>query len=359
MTSSKPTYDQLRRRCIALAAVALVGWLLAASPVLAGKAEVAGKEPAKSGGAVCQTFRVRPQDQVWAVSTRCLGCPSGKSDEPGWTIWKYDAASPRWVNATTAEFYAADSPDIVTPVYVHGNRINSSLALTDGLDVYFQLAGKFDDERPVRFVIWSWPSDQIHGPFNDVRTKAARSDTEAYYLARFLGGMKPEVKTGLIGFSFGARIIGGATHLLAGGGSLGDWTVPTDQRPQIHVAFWAAAEHDYWLAPGYFHGRAIEAASQWYITRNYCDPVLARYRFIDKCGDPAAMGYSGVSGRNLMPAEWNSRLEEADVTNIVGSQHIHDPYLYSLGIMERTRAVVLWKEGEPGDVVAERGTPAP
>lgn len=347
MTPLDAQPPRLCRRSFATAALACAWMLLHHVPSVAGEAETAaGPQPAKSG-ATCQTFRVRPQDQVWAVSTRCLGCPSGNSDEPGWTIWRYDAAGPRWVNATTAEFYAADSADIVTPVYVHGNRIHSSLAFQDGLDVYFQLAGKFDDERTVRFVIWSWPSDQIHGPINDVRTKAARSDAEAFYLARFLGGMKPEVKTGLIGFSFGARIIGGATHLLAGG-SLCDWTVPTDQRPQIHVAFWAAAEHDYWLAPGYFHGRAIEAASQWYITRNHCDPVLARYRFIDKCGDPAAMGYSGVSGRNLMPAEWNARLEEADVTNIVGSQHIHDPYLYSLGIMERTRAVVLWKEGEPG-----------
>jgi hypothetical protein len=280
---------------------------------------------------------------VWAVSTRCLGCPNASTADPGWTIWKYDAAAPQWINASTVEFYATDSADVVTPIYIHGNRIDSSLALQDGLAVYFQLAGKFDDERPVRFVIWSWPSEQIHGPFKDVRSKAARSDVEANYLARFLGGMNPEVKTGLIGFSFGSRIAGGAAHLLAGG-SLCGWTVPSDSRPQIHVAFWAAAEHDYWLAPGYFHGRAVEAASQWYITRNACDPVLARYRFIDKCSDPAAMGYSGVAGRNLMTADWNSRLEEADVTHIVGSQHVHEPYLYSSGIMDRTRSVVLWKE---------------
>jgi hypothetical protein len=343
-----------RRSIAALAALACACVLPLCSA--GGEVEGAAAAPPKSGGATCQTFRVRPQDEVWAVSTRCLGCPSGSAAVPGWTIWKYDAAGPRWVNASTAEFYQSDSRDVVTPLYVHGNRIDSSLALQDGLSVYFQLVGKFDDERPVRFVIWSWPSEQIRGPLNDVRTKAARSDTEAYYLARFFGGMHREVKTGPIGFSLGARIVGGAAHLLAGG-SLCGWTVPVDQRPQMHVAFWAAAEHDYWLAPGYFHGRAVEVADRWLITHNRCDPVLSRYRFIEKRGNPTAMGYSGVAGRNRMPAEWNSRIEEMDVTHLVGGQHIHDPYLYNSPILDRTRAVVLWSEAS--DAPGERGASAP
>src|SRR5262245_63758301 len=96
----------------------------------------------------CPTFRVREQDQVWLVSTRCLGCPGGGPEMPAWQIWRYEQAI--WQPRTTAEFYAADSVDLVTPFYIHGNRIDPGVASSDGLAVYFQMAGKFDDEPPVR-----------------------------------------------------------------------------------------------------------------------------------------------------------------------------------------------------------------
>jgi hypothetical protein len=293
----------------------------------------------KTAGAVCQTFRVREQDQVWVVSTRCLGCPSGGTQEPGWQLWRYEQGW--WQPRTSAEFYAADSADVVTPFYIHGNRIDHGLATSDGLATYFQLAGKFDDEPPVRFVIWSWPSSQIHGQLKDVRAKAARSDVDAYYLARFLAAMQPEVRVGLIGYSYGARIACGALHLL-GGGSLIGLTLEPAPRPQARVALWAAGIHNHWLLPGHYHGEALKQAEAWFITINCCDPALMRYRFVDPCSDPAALGYSGMYGRNLLPADLNARIEEVNVTNIVGKTHDNDPYLYSLYIQNRTRDYVLW-----------------
>lgn len=339
MTTIEFRFRRLARR-------ALLGWVVLLSaatlalPLVAAEADA----PAKNVGSpakVCQTFRVRPQDQIWAVSTRCLGCPGHHVHDQPWTVWKYDPAAPRWLNATAAEFYAADSADVVTPIYVHGNRIESAEALSHGLEIYFQLAGKFDDEPPVRFVIWSWPSDQIHGPLRDVRAKADRSDVDAVYLGRFLAGIQPQVRVGLLGYSYGARIIAGGLHLL-GGGQLQGWTAPPGERPQIRVALWAAAEHDDWLLPGRFHGLALAMADRWLITHNCCDPVLARYRFIEKCGNPVAMGYSGVYGRNLLPGDLDARIEELNVTNLVGGTHDFEPYLYSPAVIDRTRDVVLW-----------------
>ena len=318
--------------------VLLLGALALLLPLAATAAPVTmGESPAR----VCRTFRVRPQDQVWAVSTRCLGCPGHHVHDQPWTVWKYDPVVPRWLTATTAEFYAADAADVVTPIYVHGNQIDGSLALSDGLAIYFQLAGKFDDVPPVRFVIWSWPSDKIRGPLRDVRAKAARSDLEAVYLGRFLAGMQPQVKVGLLGYSYGARIVAGGLHLMGGGQLLG-WSVAAGERLQMRVALWAAAEHDDWLLPGRFHGLALGMADRWLITHNYCDPVLRRYRFIEKCGNPEAMGYSGVYGRNLLPAHLDACIEELNVTNLAGGTHDFEPYLYSSAIIDRTRDVVLW-----------------
>ena len=295
------------------------------------------KQSAAAAQQICQTFRVREQDQVWLVSTRHLGCWCGII--PNYQIWRYEKGI--WQPKTEADFFAEDSADLVTPLYVHGNRIDASLAASYGLSFYFELVGKLDSEPPARFVIWSWPADQIKGPLNDIRTKAERSDFEAYYLACFLARMKPEVRCGLLGYSFGARIVSGALHLIGGGSLLGQRLAPLP-RPQFRAAMWAAAEHNHWYLQGQFHSEALAAAEAWYVTVNCCDPVLARYQFIEKCGDPVAVGYAGIYGRNLLPAEINARIEEVDVSNIVGADHDWRPYLYSLYIQDRTRDYIMW-----------------
>ena len=85
-------------------------------------------------------------------------------------------------------------------------------------------------------------------------------------------------------------------------------------------------------------------AEHWLITRNCCDPALARYGWIDIGCDPVALGYSGLVGRNLLTAEQNARIEEIDVSHLVGKTHDNDAYLYSESILSRTRQVVLWHD---------------
>lgn len=302
------------------------GWLV----VLA-----AGALPA----AECSSFRVRDQDQVWLVSTRHLGCSFAYL--PTFQVSRY--AGGIWQPASEAEFFSQDSADLVTPIYVHGNRIDAGLASSYGLSVYFELAGKLPAEQPVRFVIWSWPADQVRGPINDVRSKAARSDVDAFYLGNFLARLNPAVRVGLIGYSFGARIVSGAMHLL-GGGALCGSLVPSGERPSCRVALWGAAEHNHWYQPGQFHDRAPAAAAAWFVTVNYCDPVLSRYRHIEACSDPCAVGFAGIAGRNLLPPEINARFEEINVSQLVGGEHHWRLYLYSQYIQERTRNYVLWHD---------------
>jgi hypothetical protein len=275
------------------------------------------------------------------VSTRHLGCGCATVQPPAFQLWRYE--NRQWLPATIAEFYASDSADLVTAFYVHGNRIDHWRALQDGLNVYFQMVGKYDNERPVRFVVWSWASSQIKGQLKDVRAKAARTNVEGYYLARLLEGIQPDVQVGLIGYSFGARIITGGLHLL-GGGSLAGRRVPAGPRPQLRVALWAAALHNNWLLPGHYHGQALDMADRWLITYNCCDPVLSRYRMLEKCGDPVALGYSGLYGRNRLTADQQSRVELMNVTGLVGGTHDMSAYLYSWPIQNRTRGIVLWNE---------------
>jgi hypothetical protein len=289
----------------------------------------------------CNAFRFREQDEIWAVDTRGLGCLGCGSPEVGFHVLQIAAG--HWVNSTSAAFYATDDAEIVTLFYIHGNRVDYQQSLRDGLETYFQLVGSWDDERPVRFVIWTWPSDQIHGALKDIRAKAARTNDEGYFLAKFLAEMHGDVRVGLIGYSFGARIVTGSLHLL-GGGSLCGRMVADSDAPQIRVALWAAAEHNDSLLPGRFHGAALPMGDRWYITVNCCDPVLARYHMIDKCSDPVALGYAGIWGMNLIDPAIQARIEQANVSNIVGGTHDRQPYLYSPYIAGRTREYTLWHD---------------
>lgn len=308
---------------------------------------------------------VRSQDQVWLVSTRHIGCTID-GVEPAFWQWSAD----RWVASGAKQFHADHESFPHTVIYIHGNRVGDDEGASGGLAVYQEIVGKHAEEKPVRFVIWSWPSSKICGPVKDVRSKAWRSDDEAVLLARFLAGFhKPEAavkataashvdrdssraldasrvnerRVGIVAFSYGARITGGALHLL-GGGQLDGYTVPSGQRPQFHVAFWAAAAHNDWLLAEHRHGRALPLGQQWLSLINRCDESLWRYERLEKCGNPPALGYVGFTGRGQLSEELQNRWKEWEVSNLVSSTHNYHPYVYSPWIAEQTAKCVLWRE---------------
>jgi hypothetical protein len=293
-------------------------------------------QPCPDLSSPCTAFRVREQDQVWLISSRHLGCATNASAE-SLQAFLYEKGT--WQPKPIAEFYLTDSPDVVTTAYIHGNRIDANQASADGLAVYFQLVGKYDHTRAVRFIIYSWPSDQIKGPLKDVRSKAMRADKEAFLVAQFLQKLSPDVPVGLTGYSYGSRIILGSLHLLGGGEFCGRSVEPGKGQP-IRVALWAAAEHNDWPLPGHAHGQALGMADHWYITINPCDPALARYSAVDKCAKPEALGYVGLAGG--LPADLARRVEFMNVSNVVGASHDMERYLYSPMITEQTAKVVLW-----------------
>ena len=108
-----------------------------------------------------------------------------------------------------------------TVIFVHGNQITPCDAKCEGLAVYRRLMRHGSDAPPIRFVIFSWPSAKVSGGLlNDVRVKAMRTGPAGCQLAWLIDQMPAETPLSLVGFSFGARIITGGLHVLAGG-SLG------------------------------------------------------------------------------------------------------------------------------------------
>lgn len=303
-------------------------------------AVVVGEEPpsATSPGKPCPAYRAG--DEVWLASTREIGCVTQATLGP---MWRLDADKNAWQNSTADEFHAGTKPEMLTLFYVHGNRKDAAGAQVDGLATYREIVAKHETAAKVRFVIWSWPSDQIRGPVRDIRSKAARSDEEAILLARFLHPYSKEQRVGLIGFSFGGRIVGGAMHLL-GGGRLNGAELSTVERPEMRVVFWAAAEHNHWLLPGDVHGNALPQGKQWLNIYSGCDSVLWRYDRLDKCDPAHALGFTGLMGRDQLRNDLKSRYEDWEASQLVGSEHDSEPYLYAPDVARRTSQILLWQD---------------
>jgi hypothetical protein len=307
---------------------------------------------------------VRPGDSVWLVSTRHLGCPTGR-EEPAelFRVLRLNADGTR-AEADLTQLVQEDqrpSSHAETKnkpcgagrrpltVFVHGNRESWDTAVEGGLLAYQCLAGiGCRNGAPVpapamRFVIWSWPSDRLRRPSRDVRWKAERCDLDAYYLALFLTQVSPDEPTGLLGFSFGARIITGSLHLL-GGGTLCGWQVPqTNPRPEhsLRVVLLAAAEHDYWLRPDATHGRCWSQVDQLLLQFNPCDRVLSLYPLIERCVRPPALGHAGFRWVDELGAD-APRLHQQDVAAAIGSKHLARRYMGTAEIMAVMQRYVLW-----------------
>src|SRR5215471_14318060 len=150
----------------------------------------------------------RTADEVWLVSTRNLGCPDCEAS-PVPQVWRYDCEAHRWNGSALDAFLAAQNPAMHTVFWIHGNRIEAGEAQSQGLEVYRQLTYGVSGDRPIRFVIFSWPSSPIRGLKEDARVKARRTNIDGYYLAALVNRMNQAVRVDIIGYSFGARIATG------------------------------------------------------------------------------------------------------------------------------------------------------
>ena len=285
--------------------------------------------------------RVRPQDEVWVISSRHLGWPDCAAGAPALKYWRWDCGIKNWDKLSAAEFQETDSATVATVIYVHGNRVDSWQAVDLGWYTYNAIVRQGDNDRPVRYVIYSWPSTRICGSqVDDLRYKANRTNGEAYYLGYVLSNIREDVPVALIGFSYGARVTTGALHVAAGGQICGN-SLPADmaRRGNIRSVLMAAAMHNYWMWPGCFHGDALKSTDRMLILANSCDKVLRRYHWLFKGERPRALGFCGLSW-----CDQTGKVKELDCCCCVGKTHDSLSYLHAWNLAELTRKYVLWSE---------------
>jgi hypothetical protein len=298
-----------------------------------------------------------PGTQVWLISTRSADACQPDRDETPLGYWMH-SESRQWHATTRDEFHASDSPGVPTIFYVHGNRVDWQESVNRGWLVCQLVKGQ-SRGQPFRFVIWSWPADEVQGQLRDVRVKAARADFESYYLASVLDRIHPDVPLTLIGFSFGARPITGAMHLLAGGDLAG---VRLDARAEaagrrVRAMLLAAAADSDWMLPGHEHGIALTQLEKVFLTVNCSDRVLKRYHWLYRCSDPQALGWAGPACPSCL-GPWLAKLEMSDVSGSVGRQHDFYRYMQSRAVVSRLGWYSFLAEPGP-EIPAVEPPPAP
>ncbi len=285
-------------------------------------------------------------DEVLLISTRGLGT----SCVPGRMKLELDcrrltfntAGEPLWVAYDWHNLQKPVDAQRQTVIYVHGNRVSSGYDATEGMVVYQSLitgqsliSGR-SSHKPLRYIIWSWPSAQIPGQIKDYQVKALRTNPVAWQLAWFIDQLPVETPIALMGYSYGARAVSGAMHLL-GGGSLGNLQLEERQhpdRPPVRVALMAAAFDADWMLPGEMHERTITQVERMVVVTNKQDPAMRFFKLSTKHSRVEALGLAGMpQNAKLGPAA--KRIEYLDVTAKVGRSHVIYDYLADTPKMNR------------------------
>jgi hypothetical protein len=294
-------------------------------------------------------------DDVYLVSTRPLGtrCVAEEMSAGLYCQRLVDDGDQRhWSKTSWPEVAAAFAEPLPTIVYVHGNRVSPGEDKQQGLAFYHSLANCRPPGR-LRFVIWAWPADQIRGRVRDYAVKAARTTQVGWQLAWAVNQLPQQSPVTLVGYSYGARVVTGALHLL-GGGSMGDLKLYEPEnplRPPLRAALVAAAVDAAWLRPGGYHGEAVGEVESLVLINNQLDPAMRFFHLPAENRHARALGYTGLRASGAW-GDMADRIHSFDATGAVGRHHAIAEYLSAFGAMRHA-----WEKMLPATPID--GAPAP
>ena len=217
-------------------------------------------------------------------------------------------------------------------VYAHGNWNSIGTARQRALMIYRKLQAR--SQGPVTFILYSWPSERDKGFAKDIRRKNLRLSTESHHLARLLNRFSSDTRMSFIGFSFGCPLICGALHLERGGTLAGATLPESIERTEMYrLSLTAPAFDRDRLGPNGTYRFALGNVSQIVNLYNSTDPVLKRFRFVEKGYSPVAAGYSGLPRFSYYcsgPGEAKTctpGLKQFDCRASVGRTHSEEGYI--------------------------------
>ena len=296
--------------------------------------------------------------QIFEISTRHL-CDRFRSinfDNPNVEVNKWSGSC--WLRSDVEEAMPSGGTGLLTIVYVHGNFMerNNALERVRIVDRYLRA----QTDRPYRLLMLSWPSQREAKPLREVRLNAESAECQSLYFAWMLRRIRNEPQVSLLGFSFGARAVTGGLHLDAGGVIPGYACSPEpNMGPSLNyrLGLVAPAIDRNWIERNGRHQLALTHIESMVNLYNSRDPILRRFRFMDRSSRPIAAGFSGFSGfsgiagltdpRATTPLTGQSRIRQYDCGSVIGTTHAEKSYYGECPYFQTIIQHLLWKD--PGE----------
>ena len=305
----------------------------------------------------CQSsiYGVPQSSEIFEISTRHLPdqfrCIN--FDQPNVEVNKLSDNC--WTPSNVEEALPSGGTGILTIIYVHGNFMERNNALERFLIVNRYL--KEQTDRPYRLVMLSWPSQKERKPLRDVFSNAESAECQSLYFAWLLQRLRNEPQLSVLGFSYGARAVTGGLHLDAGGILPGYAHSPlpnTSSELNIRLGLVAPAIDRNWIETNGRHNLALTHVDSLMNLYNSKDPILRRFRFLDRFSRPIAAGFSGFAGfatlsdpRSTQPLTGQMRIRQYDCGSVIGTTHSEKSYYGECPYFRTLIQHLLWKE--PGD----------
>ena len=323
-----------------------------------------------SGCGGCGTTGGGFRGDIWEVSTRRMSCCFSTAAILNPTFDVYHIEQRRFVSRSFDDMLAAvpaTNPQAGQPpltiLYAHGNWMEESNA-RERIQTIEAAISRYA-QQPFRIVLLSWPSERERRLLSNIRDNAQCADVQAQYLNFIMQHFGQENRVSLLGFSFGGRVVTGALHLAAGG-SINGHSAPyqSQQNPGVdlgartnplglteyRVSLVAPAVDRSWLETNGRFGKATYSIDWMVNLYNSQDPVLRRFRFLNRVTAPVAAGFLGFDGlldpRATTPLSSGELIEQFDCDSYVDS-HDEKTYYGSCPYFRKAILNLLWQEPTP------------
>jgi pimeloyl-ACP methyl ester carboxylesterase len=292
------------------------------------------------------TIRVCPSSEIYEISTRHLPdhfCAINENS-PCFEVNAWNCG--RWQSQSLDN--ALNSHEKLTIVYVHGNFMERDNARERVRILDCCLKRQANEDY--RLLLFSWPSMRERKPLRDAADNATVAEMESLYLAWILRELRSHSRVSVIGFSYGARTVTGALHLDAGGCIPGyqSLSTPGPRSSPYRLGLVAPAVDKTWLTSNGKHSQALAQVDGFVNLYNSRDPVLRRFRFIDRVTRPIAGGLTGFDGiydpRSITPFVGVENTKQYDCGAIIGTTHAEKSYIGECPYFRILLDNVLWNE---------------
>ncbi len=257
------------------------------------------------------------------VSTRCCNRQVECCQPCDYQVYRFDGPI-GGRGSSLEELYGSLQPGVPVCFMAHGSFVEGDSMLQDCAETYRWLR-QAAPHQPIHIVFFTWLSDDANRliPTLEVNRLGRRAELNSLYLADLIRRVPKGHPISLIGHSHGARLVSASVHALAGGGIEGrGLSGGPDREHRIRVVLAAAAiDHD-WFNPGGRFDLTLCRAEAVLNLRNRHDVPLLFYPTRRLCSR-ASMAITGVTlGDRLQLGEQNCRIDDCDITHIVGLGHI-------------------------------------